>query len=74
MSVALLVGLLPPFVLCVILLDDWASAVPVLLGAAAPVVIMGALMVWLMPAFLRRTLGTSTLRPDTDPVDLLEAK
>ncbi|MFE1167443.1 hypothetical protein [Nocardiopsis sp. NPDC058789] len=73
-SVALLVGLLPPFVLCVILLDDWASAVPVLLGAAAPVVIMGTLMVWLMPAFLRRTLGTSTLRPDTDPVDLLEAK
>ncbi|MBQ1082164.1 hypothetical protein [Nocardiopsis sp. B62] len=74
MSAVLLMALLPPLVLCVILLDDWTAFVPVLLGAAAPAVVIGALMVWLMPKFLRRTLGTSTLHPDTDPVDLLEAK
>lgn len=74
MSVVLLLTLLPPLVLCVILLDDWSSFVPVLIGATAPAVIVGALMVWLMPWFLRRTLGTSILRPGTDPVDLLEAK
>ncbi|MEU3015801.1 hypothetical protein ABZ635_00200 [Nocardiopsis sp. NPDC007018] len=68
------VVVLPPLVLCVLVADDWRSAVPALLAGLAPAAVMMALMVWLMPVFLRRTLGTSTLAPGTDPVDLLEAK
>lgn len=45
-----------------------------LLTALVPTVIMGVLMIAFMPWFVRRMVGTSTIPPDTDPVDLLEGK
>ncbi len=63
----------PPLLLFV-LTGDGRPYLPVLLGAAFPLVVVGALLILFMPRFLRRSLGTSTLAPDTDPVDLLEAK
>lgn len=72
--VLFLLAVLPPLILCLILLDDGSLLLPVLLGATVPLVVFGALMVLFMPWFVRRTLGTSTLPSDTDPVDLLEAK
>ncbi|MBE1456057.1 hypothetical protein H4W79_000271 [Nocardiopsis terrae] len=72
--VLLSLAVLPPLVLSVILFDDWSVLMPVLVGAAVPVVVMGVLMVLLMPWFIRRTLGAWTLPPDTEPGHLLEAK
>lgn len=72
--VILPLALLPPLVLCVILLDDWSLMLPMLLSAAVPALVVCALMALFMPRIIRRMLGTSTLSPDTDPADLLEAK
>lgn len=75
---AVLIGfplfMLPPLLFCVLLIGEWRLLLPLLLGLVVPMVVMGALMILLMPKLMRKTLGTSTLASDTDPVDLLEAK
>lgn len=45
-----------------------------LLCALVPSVIMGVTMIAFMPWFVRWTVGTSTISPDTDPDDLLAGK
>lgn len=66
--------MLPPLLLCTVLIGEWSLLWPMLLGALVPLVIMGAVLIAFMPWFVRRMVGTSTLPPETDPVDLLEAK
>ncbi|MBR8744557.1 hypothetical protein [Nocardiopsis sp. MG754419] len=66
--------LLPLLLVCLVLLDDWAVALPLMLAAVVPFTVIALIAVILMPRMMRRMLGTATLPPDTDPVDLLEAK
>lgn len=59
--------MLPPLVLCAVLIGEWSLLWPMLLGALVPLVIMGAVLIAFMPWFVRRMVGTSTLPPETDP-------
>jgi Flp pilus assembly protein TadB len=68
------VALIPSLTVGAVAFDDWRPLMVVLAVMAVSVLVVGALLVLFMPWFVRRTLGTSTLPPDTDPVDLLEAK
>lgn len=71
---AVLIGF-PLFMLpAILLVGDWRALLPILAGAAVPLAVTGALLILFTPKFMRKTLGTATLAPDTDPVDLLEAK
>ncbi|WP_017581426.1 hypothetical protein [Nocardiopsis valliformis] len=73
-AVLILLLLLPPAVLFVGRPEDWPQMLLFLRVAAVPVVVVGAVIILLMPWSVRRMLGGSVLPPDTDPVDLLEAK
>ncbi|GAB3732109.1 hypothetical protein [Nocardiopsis nanhaiensis] len=53
---------------------DPALLVFPLVGMLVPLLVLCGFLILFMPRVMRRMLGTSTLPPDTDPVDLLEAK
>lgn len=67
-------AVVPPLVICAILVDGWSSLLPLIAVTAVAAGVMCVVMALVMPSFVRRSLGASTLPPDTDPVDLLEAK
>lgn len=63
--------LLPTVTVFLAVGGDPALLVFPLLGMLVPLVVLCGFLILFM---MRRMLGTSTLPPDTDPVDLLEAK